>query len=410
MRLSLFKKAMNAFENRVRERQLNRFHSFERIKELLEAERARSERTGHDFSLVVFGTTVDKADIRTIGQLNLDILGPTLLKRARSTDHLGHFSDSRICVILPDTPASGADAFAQSVIATLKDSMSTTAIVSLVPFQVFVFPFPPSGNDGDGNHGESNGNGDRRGRAGSDRRGRLPDAGGVIARQDCGPSLNDADRTDQQIFEVRSLDELLARPLPLWKRAIDIAGASLAILLAWPVMLVAATLIKLTSPGAIFFKQRRCGLGGKPFHILKFRTMVVDAERLQANLMKMNEQDGPAFKISNDPRITPIGKFLRKTSLDELPQLINVLRGEMSLVGPRPLPVKEQHACNSWQRRRLDVTPGLTCIWQVSGRGTVSFDKWIRMDLHYIRRRTPIHDLKILMQTVPTVVFSRGAR
>ncbi len=210
--------------------------------------------------------------------------------------------------------------------------------------------------------------------------------------------------------EVRPLETLLVRPLPTWKRMLDISGATLGIAISWPIMLAAIVLIRVESPGPAIFRQRRSGLGGKPFDIFKFRTMVADAEQRKSQLMGLNEQDGPAFKIRHDPRITAIGKILRKTSLDELPQLFNVLRGEMSLVGPRPLPVKEQTACDQWHRRRLDVTPGLTCIWQVKGRSTVSFDRWVGMDVSYIQRRTFMHDMKLLAQTVPAVVLRKGAR
>jgi len=158
------------------------------------------------------------------------------------------------------------------------------------------------------------------------------------------------------------------------------------------------------------FQQRRAGLGGKPFMIYKLRTMVNDAEQRKAQLAPLNEQDGPAFKLSNDPRTTPLGRFLRQTSLDELPQFWNVLKGDMTLVGPRPLPVPESNACAAWQRRRLYVTPGITCIWQIYGRSRVSFSEWIRMDLRYIREQRLIEDVKILLLTVPAVLMRRGAR
>jgi lipopolysaccharide/colanic/teichoic acid biosynthesis glycosyltransferase len=144
--------------------------------------------------------------------------------------------------------------------------------------------------------------------------------------------------------------------------------------------------------------------------MFKFRTMVVGAEELKQDLLALNEQDGPAFKITHDPRGTRIGRFLRCTTIDELPQLWNVLRGDMSLVGPRPLPCAESDACLPWQRRRLHVTPGMTCIWQVSGRSQVSFAEWVRMDLRYIRSLTLGHDLKLLAQTVPAVILRKGAK
>ena len=207
-----------------------------------------------------------------------------------------------------------------------------------------------------------------------------------------------------------SVEMLLARPMPLWKRALDILGASVGILLTGWLMALAALGIKLTSPGPVMFLQKRAGLGGRPFTIYKFRTMCTDAEAKKKDLRKQSEQDGPAFKMKNDPRVTSIGKILRKTSIDELPQLFNVLKGDMSLVGPRPLPVDEAQACAGWQRRRLDVTPGLTCIWQIFGRSTVTFSEWVRMDVAYIRRRTIFHDLKLIFLTVPAVLMRKGAR
>ena len=190
----------------------------------------------------------------------------------------------------------------------------------------------------------------------------------------------------------------------------DIAGAMLGLVVALPVFLIVAVLIKLGSPGPVFFRQLRTGRGGVPFLMYKFRSMVLDAEDRKHELISHNEQDGPAFKIAADPRVTRLGRFLRNTSLDELPQLWNVLRGEMSLVGPRPLPCDESNSCLDWQRRRLDVTPGLTGIWQVRGRGEVTFNEWIRMDLEYVRASFLWQDMKILLATVPAVVQRRGAK
>lgn len=215
---------------------------------------------------------------------------------------------------------------------------------------------------------------------------------------------------ESQPTVVHSLDTLLHRPLPWWKRVLDIAGASVGLVLSAPILGVAAAAIKLTSPGPVMFTQQRAGLGGRPFTIYKLRTMCVDAEAKKKELARLNEQDGPAFKIKHDPRVTRVGAFLRKSSIDELPQLWNVLKGDMTLVGPRPLPINESEACQGWQRRRLDVTPGLTCIWQVKGRSQVSFADWVRMDMSYIRRRTLFNDLRILLQTVPAVLMRKGAR
>ena len=196
------------------------------------------------------------------------------------------------------------------------------------------------------------------------------------------------------------------------KQLLDLFGALVLLLLLSPVLAILALLIKISTPGPIFFKQERCGLNGQPFTMLKFRSMVSGAEQLKEELRALNEMDGPVFKVTNDPRITPVGRFLRKYSLDEFPQLVNVLRGEMSLVGPRPLPVDEvQRFDDPAHRRRLSVKPGLTCLWQVSGRNNVKdFKDWVRLDLQYIDNWSIWLDLKILWQTIPVVMAGTGAK
>lgn len=193
------------------------------------------------------------------------------------------------------------------------------------------------------------------------------------------------------------------------KRAFDM-GSSLAalIVLALPMLLIAMA-IKLTSRGPVFFKQRRVGLNHRPFNMLKFRTMVQDAERLREQLEDQNEVDGPVFKIKKDPRVTPIGRFLRKFSLDELPQFFNILVGDMSVVGPRPPIPAEVAKYEWWQRRRLSMKPGLTCFWQVMGRNRVGFEEWMRLDLKYIDNWSLRLDAKLLLQTIPVVIRGSGA-
>jgi lipopolysaccharide/colanic/teichoic acid biosynthesis glycosyltransferase len=203
---------------------------------------------------------------------------------------------------------------------------------------------------------------------------------------------------------------LFVQAIPPWKRAIDVLGAAIGIVLLSPILLLFAAAIKISSTGPVLFTQWRSGRGGRPFLMYKFRSMVVDAEERKSELISLNEQDGPAFKLTADPRVTRLGQFLRDTSIDELPQLWNVLKGDMSLVGPRPLPCKETASCLDWQRRRLDVTPGLTCIWQVRGRSQVTFNEWVRMDLQYVRERSFWEDIKILVTTVPAVLLRRGAK
>jgi len=193
------------------------------------------------------------------------------------------------------------------------------------------------------------------------------------------------------------------------KRALDVALSSLVLLLALPVLSAVALLIKLTEGGAVFFRQRRCGLHGRPFTLYKFRTMVADAEQRRSDVAHLNEMDGPVFKARNDPRVTPLGRLLRRFSLDELPQLWNVLRGDMSLVGPRPPIPEEVAAYERWQRRRLAMKPGLTCLWQISGRNELDFERWMALDLQYIDHWSPWLDLKILAKTLPVVLSGRGA-
>ncbi|MBW1678717.1 MAG: sugar transferase [Deltaproteobacteria bacterium] len=196
----------------------------------------------------------------------------------------------------------------------------------------------------------------------------------------------------------------------LWiKRSIDAILASFLLLVTSPIFLFVAILIKSTSKGPVFFKQERVKLNQRRFALLKFRSMVENAEHLKSQIEYLNELDGPVFKIKNDPRITKAGKFLRKFSLDELPQLINVLKGDMSLVGPRPPLPEEVKNYEWWQRRRLSIRPGITGLWQVSGRCKVSFDKWVKLDLQYIDNWSLKMDLIILLRTIGAVLKSDGA-
>lgn len=193
------------------------------------------------------------------------------------------------------------------------------------------------------------------------------------------------------------------------KRALDLVGSAFGILFAGPVMLGTAILIKASSPGPVFFKQTRAGRNGRKFKMFKFRSMVVDAEAQKTKLMHLNEMSGPVFKITRDPRITRIGAFIRRTSIDELPQLFNIFMGDMSLVGPRPPLPSEVEQYKPWQRRRLSVKPGLTGLWQVSGRNNVDFEEWMALDLRYIDDWSLWLDVKIILRTVPAVLFKTGA-
>ena len=194
------------------------------------------------------------------------------------------------------------------------------------------------------------------------------------------------------------------------KRSLDIIVSLVGLVILAPLLILIAVVIKLNSPGPLFFKQERNGMNGRKFTLLKFRSMVVGAEKMQEELLALNEMDGPVFKIKDDPRLTKIGKFMRKTSLDELPQLINVLKGDMSLVGPRPPIPGEVTNYETWQRRRLSLRPGITCFWQISGRNEIDFERWMKLDLEYIDNWSLWLDFKILLKTIPVVLFGIGAR
>ncbi len=206
-------------------------------------------------------------------------------------------------------------------------------------------------------------------------------------------------------FETTSMHDIQL----IAKRWFDVIVSLMLIIIFSPLMIVVALLVKLTSPGPVFFKQERMGLNGRRFMMYKFRSMYVDAEDRLAELKNQNEMTGPVFKIANDPRVTIIGRFIRKFSLDELPQLFNVLSGEMSLVGPRPPVYREVVEYQRWQRRRLSMRPGITCIWQVSGRNEIGFEEWMELDLQYIDNWSFWLDLKLLFKTIPAVLAGKGA-
>jgi exopolysaccharide biosynthesis polyprenyl glycosylphosphotransferase len=215
-------------------------------------------------------------------------------------------------------------------------------------------------------------------------------------------------------FEGRPLISIYPGVNSTWgrvvKRVVDFGLSLCLIVMLSPLFLATALLIKATSPGPVLFSQLRLGRNKRGFRLYKFRTMVRDAEKRQVELESMNDASGPVFKIRNDPRITSVGRVLRKTSIDELPQLFNVLKGDMSLVGPRPLPVRDYKGFDQdWHRRRFSVFPGITCLWQVSGRSNLSFDKWMELDMEYIDRWTLLLDFKILAKTVPAVFRREGA-
>jgi len=218
-------------------------------------------------------------------------------------------------------------------------------------------------------------------------------------------------KRDSRVIQVKIISEYEKKPRYfIIKTIIDIIGALCGIILLSPVMLVVAILIKIDSKGPVFFAQQRVGKDGREFMMYKFRSMCLDAEFFLDKLKDRNEMSGPMFKIKEDPRVTKVGKFIRKTSIDELPQLFNILKGEMSLVGPRPSLPKEVAGFTPFQKQRLVAKPGLTCYWQIRGRSDVNFEEWMQMDVKYIEERNTWIDLSLIFKTVRVMFGDVGAR
>ncbi|MPM06218.1 UDP-N-acetylgalactosamine-undecaprenyl-phosphate N-acetylgalactosaminephosphotransferase [bioreactor metagenome] len=211
---------------------------------------------------------------------------------------------------------------------------------------------------------------------------------------------------EQEVIEIQRKESALYN---IAKRTLDIIASTLGLIILSPILLIVAILIKLESKGPAIFSQKRIGLNKKEFKMYKFRSMVQNAEELKEKLAKENEMSGPMFKMKNDPRVTKVGRFIRKTSIDELPQLINVLKGEMSLVGPRPSLPKEVSKFEPWMLKRLSVKPGLTCYWQVSGRNNIDFEDWMKLDLQYVNDRSFWLDLKLIFKTAGVLFGDKNA-
>jgi lipopolysaccharide/colanic/teichoic acid biosynthesis glycosyltransferase len=362
----------------------------------LERERVRADRSGLMLAVVFFRI---ERSLRMIRQrkrlLNL------LQKRARITDEVGENGRLGAFALLPDTDEGGASRFAESVSKLFDEHRSR------LKFEVMTYRPPQKSRRDDDETGNPNGRGG--GRHSTDRIVVVRESEPATATAAAITEPDSWDADNLNMTDTGRLRHLFERPTPLWKRIIDVTAAGTGLLVLSPLLLLLAAAIKLDSRGPVIFRQHRAGRGGRPFTMFKFRTMVTDAEQRKHELMQFNEIDGPAFKIRHDPRVTRVGLLLRRLSLDELPQLVNVLIGDMTLVGPRPLPCKESDRCEHWHRARLHVTPGLTCTWQISGRSEIAFDEWMRMDIDYVRNRGLWTDLRILACTVPAVVTRRGA-
>lgn len=321
-------------------------------------ERERIDRRGGEFS---FAICTFKEEI---GADHIDTVSKVILNRLRISDEVGLLDPNSIGILYPDTEGDSA-AFATSQI---KDACSEVGLQ--FEFEVFVY-------SGQNEISENEFSGMK------------------------------ADSVEEQTEEYPTMQ--FFKELPLWKRSIDVIASVFALVVLSPLLLAVTIAIKIFSPGPVLFSQLREGHRGRIFTIYKFRTMRVNAELERQSLQVHSEQDGPAFKLENDPRVTKLGKFLRRSCIDELPQLINVVRGEMTLVGPRPLPISESRACQKWQRHRLDVVPGMTCIWQVEGGRHTKFDEWMQMDLRYSRIYSPQVDFKLIVRTILKVLKLKGS-
>ncbi len=356
------------------------------FRRLVNRERARSDRSRRPFSVVVIHLL----------EMNLQALrrAPGLITACiREIDDLGWFDADELGVLLPETDGEGARLFGAKIKAAF-DASPCAAAIRFYTYRPECEQPEACGQVACG---------------GSCQTGNQPRTGPLLAGV---PDAEPPPGIDEGLPEEvpRGLSRMFIAPVPAWKRLMDIAVASVMLALLSPVLLCLAVVIKATSPGPVIFRQRRAGIGGRPFWFFKFRTMHVDAEERKQELLHLNEAAGPVFKIEHDPRLTPVGRLLRRSSLDELPQLWNVLKGDMSLVGPRPPTLDEVPKYQPWQRRRLEVIGGLTCIWQVSGRCLVPFEEWMRMDLRYTHRVSMWTDVVLLFKTVGAVVSRRGAR
>lgn len=354
-----------------------------------EVEASRSERCGSTLCLVVFATQSSSDANRQI-----DALLDSIDVRKRQYDTIGRLEAHRVGVLLPYTATTGAWAFAEDVLK--RNQGAAGRLVATVSSN----EVSPSGTPVRTKPKE------------------------VATPQPAPRKRTTIDpAVPEEVIEEAAMQSGVEIDAPtvasIWhefgrkpsksKRFVDIVGASIALCILSPLLLGSAAVVKMSSPGPVFFMQERAGQFGKPFKLFKFRSMYADAEARRSELQHLNEMDGPVFKIKNDPRITPIGRWLRRLSIDELPQFYNVLRGDMSLVGPRPPMLTELPGYEQWHLRRLTRRGGLTCIWQTSGRNQVPFKEWMRMDRRYMRRESMVTDLSLIAKTVWTVTTGRGA-
>lgn len=353
-------------------------HSEEEFREILCRERARTDRTKSEFSLLVF-------EFEQSGNTHLETksLANELNGRLRSTDEVGWLDRSRIGVILPDTPAEGAWRVADDI--SLKSCISPTIL------RCDVYTYPSNWLSG----------------LKSNFRNNLPQDNSL--EKNISPKSNcDHVPTMESAGSAVELKSLIGPKIPLWKRTIDIIGSLLALILLSPVFLLTASIIKVVSPGPVFFLQDRVGCRGKVFKCWKFRTMYIDSDHNKhcQHITELIKTNKPQQKLDcqDDHRIIPLGRIIRRSSIDELPQLFNILRGEMSLVGPRPDVCYSAEQYPQWYHKRFDAVPGLTGLWQVSGKNSLAFVEMIRLDIRYTKKISPLLDIWIIFKTIPVVI------
>lgn len=356
-------------------------NSCENFKTILQRERARADRNGHGFSLVTFNTEAYKNEPQFTGKLIQQ-----LAKKIRITDEIGWFDNQNIGVLLFNTPAEGAWNFVQN----LQEEKAATPLPVPVPM---IYTYPKDWKNLIKNPQDT----------------QALTIEHSTADAPTSEKSQEPSSAQSPSLDATNLQLLFTTPNPAWKRLLDISGATIALTLLSPLFLLIALVVKCTSKGPVFFKQKRAGFNGAPFNCYKFRSMCIDAEDKKRELMQHNERSGPVFKMTNDPRVTTVGTFLRKWSLDELPQFINVLLGDMSLVGPRPPTLDEVEKYERWHNYRLEVKPGITCIWQVYARHEKCFENWVRLDIEYRKKQSFLTDIKLLFLTIPAVLSRRGA-
>ena len=335
-------------------------HSSEDFHKVLKRERFRADRNNHEFSLIVFDVGVLKKNMGAARHF-IDIL----TSRVRISDEVGLYDERRLAVLLPDTSSRGARVLADNVCSEIPAS------ASYLEYECFTYTYPSQKRF----------------------------------------AVNSFSRSSRFAEDV-NIKIAVGHKTPLWKRSIDIIFALIFMLALSPLLMLVAIMIKMVSPGPVFFRQKRVGRSGKIFTLYKFRTMKVNNnvaahhEYLKELINGDSNREKPMVKLKNDSRIIPMGNIVRKASIDELPQLINILCGEMSLVGPRPCIPYEAEEYLHWHARRFDIIPGLTGLWQVSGKNNTTFKEMIRLDIEYAVRRSFLLDIKILLKT-PMVVLSQ---